>query len=134
MNLDIIKQWHEAQAALEAAKQREKELRHIIHATLFDSCITGTHKVELGHGFVLKCIGKTNYTVDEGKINEVYNRLKTSFAEGEYVFQDLFKWKPTLSTGSYNKLSGEMKAIVDMAITSKPGTPTIELVEPKVVK
>jgi hypothetical protein len=118
----LILEWKEIQNKLSSLKDEELELRKQIHKLIFKETIeTGTHKHNLGNGYSLKLTCKNNLKVDSADVVEQY--------AADYL--SVFKKKYDLSMTEYNKLSDSEKKIVDRVLTFTPGTPSLELVEPK---
>lgn len=91
----------------------------------------GTNNIDLGGGYTLQIVGKLNFTVDSEAVPKVKATLAAAGEIAAYIGNQLFKTKYDLSVTEYNKLSPELLPLVLPAITSKPGTPTVEVVAPK---
>lgn len=91
---------------------------------------------ELNAGWKLKLVHKFNYTLDKDneKVESALDRMSKLGNEGTFIAERIVRWKPELSIKEYRELDGEYRKIVDSVLTIKPGTPAIELVEPKVKK
>lgn len=132
--------WQDAKQVLERAKERELELRNQCVDFLSDPDKTkGTENVELGGGYKAKMIKKENISfvkneegkVDKNAIEKALQKIEKDGAVGELIAERLVKWTPDLSMTEYKQLSEKHKNIIDSVIITTPGTPTLEIVEPK---
>jgi hypothetical protein len=129
---ELIMKWEASRKALEAAKASELELRNAVKTVCFPDALEGTSRIELGNGYELKCVAKLNYTLaDNDKVEAALDRLEKTGNEGAFLAPRLVNWKPSLSLSEYRDLAPQYKAIIDDVLTVKPGTPTIDIVEPK---
>lgn len=130
-----ILQWQEAVKALAVAKEAEAALRNEVIAANFASHKEeeGTENIELGNGYKLKAVFKLSYTLDnkEEGVDKALTKLEKMGAEGQFVAERLVRWKPELSVSEYKKLAEKYKKIIDEVLTTKPGLPSLELIEPK---
>lgn len=125
--LGALNEWEQLTKDLALMSQREKELRQRIFDACFDDPKEGTNKKPLKGGYVLNAQYKLNRTIDAAQLPAVRELL-----EKENVsFDSVFKFKPDLVTSGYKALTGNAKTVVDMALTIKPGLPTLEIVLPK---
>jgi hypothetical protein len=122
-----------AQIDLALAKEDESIKRQKVVDLFFpDGDVPkGTNNIELGWGYVLKIIGKLNYTVNAAAIPDVRLALEQQGEVAAFIADKLFKTKYELSLSQYNDLPANLLPLVLPAITSKPGTPTVEVVAPK---
>jgi len=129
-----ILEWRAAQAALALAKEQEAALRAEVVALAFaDHKDEGTENVELGNGWKLKAVFKIGYTLDnkDDAVDKALSKIEKAGGEGEFIAGRLVKWKPELSVSEYKKLPDKFRKIIDAVLTTKPGTPSLELIEPK---
>lgn len=132
-----IAKWKEAKEQLDKFKALEMALRNEIasDASLFDPAKeTGTLTYELGHGWKIKCERKINYSV-ENKNGEAFAALHEIASLGEveaHQTKKLMSFSPNLSLTVYRELSDQARRIVDKIVTTKPATPTLSLIEPKI--
>ena len=129
-----ILQWTEAAKKLAEAKAVELALRNEVVAINFaDHKESGTENVELGNGYKLKAVFKLNYSLNntDDAVDKALSKLEKAGTEGAFIAERLVKWKPELSISEYNKLDTKFKKIIDEVIKTSPGTPSLELVEPK---
>lgn len=121
----------------EAAKQaafftaRDKELRGLIYGLAFKGLEDGTqHTTALGNGYKLKGKRPISYKLSSD-VDSALEAIAKVGNEGSFIADRLIKWSPSLSLTEYNALSDEQRKIVDPCITTTPGLPVIEVVEPK---
>lgn len=113
-----------------ALKEEELALRKEIFEACFENPVEGTNSFNLNGGYVVKFTHKINRTLDMAALPTVRELL----TEANVNVDDLIRMKPELSVTTYKKLPDSARQIMDMAITSKPGTPSYEIVLPKRVK
>lgn len=127
--------WADAKAASIAATNYERELRNALIAKCFPEHApmeTGTRRYQLSDDAEVKAVFTLNYKVNnEDDANTAIDKLTALGETGALIADRLFKWKPEISASEYSKLSAEMRAIVDDAITIKPGTTAVEIATPK---
>ena len=129
-----ILQWIESANKLSDAKAVELTLRNeVISINFKDHKESGTENVELGNGYKLKAVFKVNYSLNNtyDAVDKALSKLEKAGTEGAFITERLVKWKPELSIYEYNKLDTKFKKIIDEVIKTSPGTPSLELVEPK---
>lgn len=130
---ELIMQWEAAKLELDHWKERELHLR----TKLVDSYFTtdeGTQNLELGEGWKLKAVVKTNYTLitkDEA-LEKALSKLERFGAEGKFVAERIVTYSPKLSLSEYKKLDTKFRKIIDEVVVTKPATPSLELIAPKV--
>lgn len=130
----LIKQWDDMCKQLAAAKQAELNLRMLVVSTVFPNLPEGTNTVELGNGWKIKATGVNNYNLDKDvtKVESALDAIEATGPEGKFLGERLVSWAPKLSVAEYRTLPPIVKAIIDAVLTIKPGTPQLELCEPKV--
>ena len=135
----LIIEWRKAQAALNAAKEAEAALRASVVSTFFptEAAATdaeGTRNVELGNGWKLKAVFKINRTLNnkDDATDKALAKIEKLGAEGKLWADLMVTWKPELSKRDYDRAPDKYKKILAEVLTEKPGTPSVELVEPKV--
>lgn len=129
-----IMQWRIAKEALEAAKETEMEKRKAVVAC-FDLTKEGVNTIDLGKGYALKVTQPYNYTLKDTEklsVDDALDKIEKAGNEGKFIVDRLVKFEPKLSVGEYRKLSPQYRGIIDEVLTVKPGSPQVELVEPKV--
>ncbi len=136
MSNELLAEWVQAKQTLEAAKAREIELRKAIVAddSFFDpDKEEGTETFDLGGGYKLKATKKINYSM-ANKQGETFAALKALSSLGpasQRIAKDLVNFSASLRLSEYKKLDDQERRIIDEVITTRPGSPTLELVEPK---
>jgi len=124
-----LMEWRELQIRMKQLKSREIELRKLIVQESFDpNMVEGTETIDLGNDYKLKCRHNLRYNVerDNEKVLQVVSKLPVDVAKR------ILKWKADLSLTEYKQLDKEHKKLVDKIVTTVPGNPVLELVEPKV--
>ena len=123
-----LMEWRELQIRMKQLKSREIELRKLIVQESFDpNMVEGTETIDLGNDYKLKCRHNLRYNVerDNEKVLQVVSKLPVDVAKR------ILKWKADLSLTEYKQLDKEHKKLVDKIVTTVPGSPVLELVEPK---
>ena len=127
----LLQLWQEARDAVAmTAKpmiEREQELRKEVAALFFDAPEEGTNTLDLAQGWKLKLGYKLDRKLDEAALPAVCEQLR---AVG-FNPDTLLRYKPELEIKSYRALDASTKAVFDAALTTKPASPTLELVAPK---
>lgn len=138
MNNDKLLSWDWAAKALEQAKTLEMQLRKEILAELYDFDATvdlreGTENLELGNGYKLKAVFKVSRKLENknGETKRALEKIQEYFDGGFVIAERLVKWSPELSTSEYKKLPADIRTVIDTCVTTKPSTPSLEIVEPK---
>ena len=126
----LLAEWEKAKAAVPAAAlviSREQDLRKKVIATAFPEPAEGVNKFDLANGWALKATCPVTRTVDDA----AFDLLRPKLAELGVIADTLVKTKLSLETKAYRNLSDATRALVDEALTIKPGSYTLELVPPK---
>ena len=127
---NLLAEWEKAKAAVPAAAlviSREQDLRKKVIATVFPAPSEGANKFDLANGWALKATCPVTRTVDDA----AFDLLRPKLAELGVIADTLVKTKLSLETKAYRNLSDATRALVDEALTIKPGSYTLELVPPK---
>jgi len=132
----LLEDWQAAKKAAKQWKEYEQQLRTYIveHGGIFDKTKeSGTENVELGNGYKLKAKKSISYKVEnkKGEAIQMVQRLAALGEASAHKAKDLFRFDAELRISEYKKLDDAEKALVDEIITTKPGMPSLELVEPK---
>lgn len=127
--MDYIKleAWRALDTQLIELKKQEMALRKELFKEVFNTEEEGAHQVDLPEGWKLKATVPYTRSLDQSKMEETLKALKKAKAD-----PDLIKIKYDLSVAEYRKLNDKVRAIVDAALTTKPGCPSMELIAPKV--
>lgn len=130
--VNAVDRWEEAKAALAAAKKAEGELRAIVVALAFPNNpadAEGTKRVPLGNDREVKAVFKLNYSLDADLTDEALSAMEDDSEEGKFLAERLVKWKPELSVSEFRKLPPKFKVKITSALTVKPATPSLEIVD-----
>ena len=129
----LIMAWLEADVALDAAKEEEMRLRLQLVSTIWPASTEGTYSLELGRGYELKMAQRYNYTLDEKEVPAALENLaRNSRVSDTTLVNSVIRWKPLLRLEAWRELTQPQKAAFAPCLTIKPGTPSLEFVEPKV--
>jgi len=133
---EALAHWQRAKIALQQWKDHEQELRRYIveHGGFFDPTKDkGTETVELGNGYKLKAKKSISYKVanKEGEAFDVLSKLTALGEVSAHKAKKIFRFDAELRLSEYKELNNSERALVDSVLTTKPGMPTLELVEPK---
>lgn len=125
---EYLENWSKVKDIAKALSDLEKKMRVALFQATFPNPEEGTNTFELQDGRKLKATHKINRSIDETQIA----LARSEFAllnEPPVVFDDLLKTKFELVTSAYRKLEPDTQPfkIASRMITSKPGTPALEL-------
>lgn len=121
-----LEAWRKCALELSRLKDEELCLRKEVFAEAFVMATEGTNKLALPGGWELKATVPYTRTLDQTKVAELLKELKKAKAPST-----LIKTKYELSITDYKKLDDEIRSLVDHILTTKPGTPALELIQPK---
>lgn len=128
--MELLSKWHEAQDALQKAKEAEAYLSKKVVEEFFSKVpqdAEGTFSLPLGGGYKLK----SQYRLTR-KINaEALQELKADLEANGVDVDALVHWTPSIVMGQYRTLSMEQKQLFDEVIESKQSTPSISIEAPK---
>lgn len=135
----LLLRWKNAKETLNIAKEAEMQLRNRIvnDSGLFDpEKEEGTQTVSLGAGWKVKAVKGINYSTlnSNGEAFQVLAQLDQMGEVVSHIAKDLFKFDANLRTGKYKelaKVNPEAYKLLQTIITTKPASPTLELVAPK---
>jgi hypothetical protein len=130
----VLSAWEAADKALAKAKEAEIELRRqVIEAWYPAHKDEGTENIELAAGYKLKAVFKINRSLaNREKVDAALTKIeKLGGVEGKILAERLVEWKPALVKKEYDNLPEKYKKIINEVLTEKPGTPSLEIVEPK---
>jgi mRNA-degrading endonuclease HigB of HigAB toxin-antitoxin module len=129
-----LQEWIDAKALLDKAKAAEMTAREeVVSAFPFDADkLEGTQNIDLANGWKLKVVKKLNYKLDktDDKTDKALEKIEKLGAEGVFIAERLVKWTPELSVSEYRKLDKKFKDIIDGVLTTTPGAPSLELIDP----
>jgi len=134
--VDAIQAWQNTKAQLDALKASELSQRLDLVATLpFNSeKEEGGQTVKLGGGWRFALDKPVEHKMETKNNDAVVAALTTLHAHNPLAMIDLMRWEPVMSQGAYKKLTDAEKLILAPVVTSKPGTPALELKPPAVKK
>lgn len=133
----LILKWQAAKDTLASAKEIEMTIRKQLTAMCFEDSNVGTNRIDLGNGYKLKYVKKMAYSVDADKIEDVLEAIEKVGNEGPLLADRLVKVEYTPSVSEYKKLDVEnptqkqIKDLFDKVLTTKVGSPVLELEVPK---
>lgn len=124
----LLLQWNAAIETLAIAKKRESALRLQVLDLFENTPDEGITGIALGHGYSISRTDALAYSLpkESEKVRAVIGQLPEGTAAR------LFSEKFSLNLAEYRKLPIELRRIVDTIVTTKPKSPTVKLVEPKV--
>lgn len=137
---ELLAEWQEASRQLALWKEIENNLRLLAVKAFFpddaeSADAKGTRNYDLGEGAKLKCVFKQNVTVAKGDTLETaLTKIEAMGERGKLIAERVIRWKPELDSKEYDAMPDDMRAILDTAITTKPGTPALEVALPKTAK
>lgn len=125
MNYTTLEAWRKCATELNALKAQEMALRKAVVAEIFNTQEEGTHVVKLDVGWQLKMTQPYTRTLDQKKAPKLLEALAAQNVT------DAIKVKYELSVAAYRTLDFSTTALVNEALVTKLGTPSLELVAPK---
>ena len=125
MNYVKLEQWRAAARELELVRDNEMRLRKELVAECFPNMVEGVSYLDLMSGWKLKVNQPFTRSLDQDKAPEVLKALKKIKAD------NAVKIKYDLSVAVYRTLDGQARALVDDILTTKPGSPSLEVVPAK---
>ncbi len=131
---DLVREWEAAKLTRDEAVAREQELRRLVREKFFADAKKGTHRIELLHGWKLKCVAKENISfTSRDDLDAALDAIERSpEAGGEFIAQRVVKWVAELSESEFKKAPEAAQQILSRCIIRKPGTPSLEIEAPKV--
>lgn len=131
--LDLLADWVVAEREARITQQREKDLRAAVVEAFFGKDVKkGTHRIELPSGHRLKLTARENVTLAKREVVEdALKKIERHEAGGEFIAENLIRWKPELDSKIYASIPDKIRKIIDGVITRKPGSPSIEVEDPK---
>lgn len=135
----LLRVWEASKVTLEKAKATEMDLRKIVAGYVFTNPKEGVNNHELSGGAVLKMGHKLNYSLrgDNDAIEAVEDACEKFGNEGKFLIERIIVWKADFSKSEFNKLDpslklhADVKKQVETILEIKPGSPTLEIKEPK---
>ena len=124
--LDVLGEWEQAKSAAASWTAREKELRSLLFNAAFDNPVEGVNALQLVNGRILKGTYKVTRTVDQDRVEQVAEEIRR--ISNAVDTEKLFPKKYGLGLKAYYSLPEEVRAVVDRVVSSKLGSPVLELV------
>lgn len=137
----LLVAWESSKITLDAAKEREMNLRNAYVDFASDPNKTsGTQTIVLGGGFKSKIVKTKSFTfvkdvnnnIDKKRIDQALCKIEADGDSGTLIAERLINWTPSLSKTEYNLLSLEHMDIINDVLILKSGAPTLSIVAPKV--
>jgi hypothetical protein len=122
-----IGRWNELQSQLSSIKDQEMKLRKEIFDACFPNPTEGTNKTDMPEGWSLKGTYKLTRSLDEAALPAVLTELHKHKVRTD----DVVVYKPSLSMTGFKKLDDKWQHVLEQAMVTKPGAPTLELIPPK---
>jgi len=130
---NLLARWHTALGLAVVAKEiieNEQTLRKEVAAAFFPEPAEGVNAFDLEGGWKLKLSHKIERKVDEPMLDSTRAQLREININPDL----LVTMKPTLDLKAYRALvltNPEAAKVFEQALTIKPASPTLELVQPK---
>lgn len=122
-----LDEWSKLTQDLASLKSREIILRMKIFHGFFPKPIEGTNTAPLSAGWVIKA----TYPIGRKPDLALLTALTPELRAAGIPLDSVVRYKPEIAVGEYKKLSEEHRALLDRALEIKPGTPGLEIVQPK---
>lgn len=124
---ELLKSWEHAKAEAKKWKEEEMRLRKAVSATYFPDPKEGSNKLtDNVRGVTVKAEYTMNRSVSKAKVEAVQEALTLHMGD-----EPLPIWfrngKPELNLRVYKGLNKDIKDIIDNALSSKMGSPTVTL-------
>lgn len=120
-NETLVREWEDAKRRLADAQAHEMRCRLAL-AVQITNPREGTNNLNISEHMTVKVKHVINRTVDAAAVPSVVKALPEPYRS------QLFPYKPGLDTTLYRTLTPDLLLVVADAVTSKPGTPQIEVV------
>lgn len=136
----LLMLWQRTAETLAKAKEDEMQIRGQVAKAFFPTPKEGMNNFDLGNGYTLKFGNKMNYSLDKDKVDAALDAIEKAGDQGKFIAGRLVKFQPELSLTEYrlledgaatDALTKRIKAEIDSVLTIKPGTPSLEIKEPK---
>lgn len=134
--------WHQKYEQLQLLRAEESAMRKRLFKEMFPSAQEGTNKFDFGNGYEVRGKQDINRDVSE----QDYDALKASALAAQenrganiamtpdelkaweaIPFDELLRWKPSLSLTAYRKLTPEQTHLVDQMLIIKEGSVSMEV-------
>lgn len=129
--LDLIQQWHAAQAQLRQLEVRERELRSAVVQAMFGDYGEGSKTVDIGNGYTLKNVNSTRWDVQDTPELRLLEHNFKQYGETAEAGKALIVNKPRLSVRAFKALPQWGRAMMTPHITATPQLPQLSIINPK---
>lgn len=119
--LDHLAEWQAMAKNLATLRKAEMNLRKRLFDYYFPQPKEGVNKYELPEGYVLTGTYVLTRSVDKGSLSAITDKLQ----ELDVVVDELIEKKPTLKLSVFRKLNDEQTNLIEEALITKPGSPTM---------
>lgn len=135
-----LQAWNQAAASLAVVKEQEFALRQelVLQAGFDLTKLEGTQTIDIGNGWRLKAEKGQNYVLTNkgGETERLLAAIATDLQRPD-IATSLVEWKPDMKKKMYKELvplaetNPKVKEALAIALTVKPGAPTLELIPPE---
>lgn len=126
-----ILEWNGNAEALARLKKIEMAQRKELVEEIFTDPKVGTNHHDLGHGYKLTFTHKMDTKLDAEAFALIQPEIEKLGETAKAELGETITYKPSLVMAGYKALSDDVKELFDEAITVKPASPTLKLVQPK---
>lgn len=119
--------WSKMKEELNALKAAEMLLRVKIFKGMFPHPTEGTNTTPLQAGWVLKA----GYPISRKPDTALLTSMAPMFREKGIPVDVLIRTVPELAIAEYRKLTKEQMHLFDQVLEIKPGSPSLEIMQPK---
>lgn len=122
-----LNEWYAIKQQIAVLSAQELDLRIKLLGTYFDAeFVAGSRTIKLPTQWRLKAQRPWSYklTDENGETKFALSRFNPELAN------NLVRWKPDLSVTAYKSLSVDWQKVFDPALTIKPDSPQLTLIEP----
>ena len=126
-----VQRWQDKKAEASKASADEMAMRLALVEKHFTGERKGTVNVDLGKGYGLKGKFEIRSKLDPDKTRAALAKFPAADPAGEELAKRVVRWEPVPIVGELKKLPLKLARLIAGALTEKPSTPSLELVEPK---
>jgi hypothetical protein len=136
--MQLIGSWYAAKNAADQADANEFALRNSVIAVAFDpNKLSGSETIDIGNGYKLQAVKIQGITATNQNGETVALLQLVAQHLGNDTAAALISWQPIVSVSTYKsmlakaQLVPELNEALSKAITLKPGSPQLKLIEPE---
>jgi hypothetical protein len=118
-----VAQWQSLKRQISSLAEQEMILRLHVFSAAFKTPVEGINLLTMADGAKLKATYPINRKVD----GALWLPVRAELIAKGVLADDIVKYHPELSIGTYKKLPADIRRKVDRAITAKPGTPSLKV-------